>query len=288
MFTRLPVLGALVHHPDGWEAFLHHYGVLALFVLVLLQDVGVPTGLPGTALVLIGGYLVYIHAANLHVAALLIAAGAFIGASGMFFLARYGGRPLVLRLGRFVGLTEKRLDSAAPVLDRWGPPMLLITRVAPGTRVYMTIFAGISGWTYRRFALWTGIFVLLWAYTFVIIGAALGQQAAPVGRFIGKFGLIALIVIVAFALLYYGLRFLLNSPRTRESAFVIALAQGVMALRIAQFFRPNAEEPVDEISASPAFAETLTPAVALQTVLPLEDATLPMPDPVPSDISPTS
>ncbi len=93
----------------------------------------------------------------------------------MFLLAQYGGRPLVLRLGRYVGLTESRLNYAARGLERWGPQMLLITRIAPGTRVYMTLLAGISGWTYRRFALWTGFFVLLWSYTFVLLGAALGN-----------------------------------------------------------------------------------------------------------------
>src|SRR5579883_819739 len=145
MFTHMLPLAAI---PANINHFLHQYGALALFALVFLQDVGVPTGIPGTVLVLIGGYLVYTHVLPLHEAAIAIALGAFLGASGMFFLARYGGRPLVLRLGRVVGLTDARLDAAARALDRWGPPMLLVTRVAPGTRVYMTIFAGISGWTY--------------------------------------------------------------------------------------------------------------------------------------------
>ncbi|MBA3825214.1 MAG: DedA family protein [Ktedonobacterales bacterium] len=287
MFTRLLILGATVPQLAGFDGFLQQYGVFALFVLVLLQDVGVPTGLPGTALVLIGGYLVYIHAANLHVVALAIASGAFIGASGMFFLARYGGRPLVLRLGRFVGLTEQRLDGAAGILDRWGPPMLLITRVAPGTRVYMTIFAGISGWTYRRFALWTGIFVLLWSYTFVSIGASLGHQAAPVGRFIGRFGITALIVIALFAVAYYGLRWLLNSPGTRTNALVVRLAQVLAALGLARFFQPIPDDAIPDPSAAPAMADVLAPALAMQVALPLEDGAPAVTDPGISEISPS-
>ncbi len=273
MFTRLLILGAVAPHLGGLDGFLQQYGVFALFILVLLQDVGVPTGLPGTALVLLGGYLVYLHAANLHVVALSIALGAFIGASGMFFLARYGGRPLVLRLGRFVGLTEKRLDGASGVLDRWGPPMLLITRVAPGTRVYMTIFAGISGWTYRRFALWTGIFVLLWSYTFVSIGAALGSRAAPVGRVIGRFGISALVVLAIGAALYYGVRYLINSPQTRENALVVAVARGLAASGLTRFFRPTlgVSSTPPEPATAPVFADALTPAIAMQMALPVDD-----------------
>ena len=194
------VLASLI--PSGAEQFLERYGWIALFVLVLVQDVGIPTGVPGTVLVLFGGYLVFLGTINLHLAALSLAAGAFVGASGMFLLAQYGGRPLVLKVGRYIGLTEPRLDAAAGSLERWGPPMLLITRVAPGTRVYMTLFAGISGWTYRRFAFWTGVFVLLWAYTFVIIGDALGKRWETIARFILRFGFVLVLIIIALVIAY--------------------------------------------------------------------------------------
>jgi membrane protein DedA with SNARE-associated domain len=217
------------------DGFLHDHGVLALFLLVFLQDIGVPTGLPGTVLVLIGGYLVYSHVVGLHEAAIAIALGAFLGASGMFFLARYGGRPLVLRLGRFVGLTAKRLDAAALALDRWGPPMLLITRVAPGTRVYMTIFAGISGWTYRRFALWTALFAVLWAYGFVLLGAALGTGWVRVGRDIGRFSFILLFAAFAVIALYYGVRLLVSHPRTKDSGVALAVGRVLQWLRLQRF-----------------------------------------------------
>ena len=191
------VLGSLI--PPAALHFLHDHGVLALFLLVLLQDVGVPTGVPGTVLVLFAGFLVSIGAVALHEAALFIALGAFIGATGMFHLARVGGRPLVLGVGRYIGLTEARLDATARTLGRWGPPMLLVTRIAPGTRVYMTLFAGVSGWTYRRFALWTGFFVLLWSYTFVGIGAALGSRWVVIAHYIMRFGVVCLVLVVLLA-----------------------------------------------------------------------------------------
>ena len=176
----LMALASVGKHPTGIPPFAQHiletYGVLALFALVFLQDCGIPTLVPGSLLVLAGGYFAYEHLFDLNTAALAISLAAFLGASLLFFVARRGGRPLVLYLGRFVGLSEKQFDSAAQALDRWGPGMLLITRIAPGTRVYMTAFAGISGWTYRRFATWTAIFALAWAYTFVSLGYALGPH----------------------------------------------------------------------------------------------------------------
>jgi membrane protein DedA with SNARE-associated domain len=249
----LAALFAQGHPPSRLDEFLHHYGALALFIFVFLQDVGVPTGLPGTVLVMIGGYLVYTHVVTLNAAALAIAAGAFLGATGMFFLARYGGRPLVLKLGKPVGLTSARLDVAARALDRVGPPMLLITRVAPGTRVYMTIFAGISGWTYRRFALWTGIFVLLWSYGFVILGDALGPQWERVARAIGRVSYLLLFILLGLAVVYFIVRLLINNPRTKEGAFAQGLGRGLDALRLRRFFTPAAppDAPVASDTAIP-------------------------------------
>jgi membrane protein DedA with SNARE-associated domain len=236
MFSRLP-------HHDTLKEFLQHYGALALFILVFLQDIGVPTGLPGTVLVLIGGYLVYAHTVSFGAAVAAIAVGAFLGASGMFLLARYGGRPVVLKLGRLVGLTEARLDMAARALDRWGPPMLLVTRVAPGTRVYMTIFAGVSGWTYRRFAFWTGVFVVIWALVFVAVGAALGPAWVVVARYVERFSFILLFVAIALVLLYYGLRLLLNHARTRDSGLAYAVGTGLAAVRLRGMFTTDTTTP---------------------------------------------
>lgn len=176
-----PILLAIMgKNPSGIPSWADHllrqYGVLALFMIVAAQDCGIPTLIPGTVFVIAAGYLVYSGYFPFHLAALFIALGAFLGASALFFISRRGGRPLVLYLGRFVGLTEKQFDASARLLERWGPIMLFITRVAPGTRVYMTAFAGISGWTYRRFAIWTAVFSLIWAYGFVLLGYELGPQ----------------------------------------------------------------------------------------------------------------
>jgi membrane protein DedA with SNARE-associated domain len=238
------------NHAADIERFLHHYGALALFVLVLLQDIGVPTGLPGTALVLIGGVLVYQHVVDLNVAALSIVLGAVLGASLLFTLARYGGRPLVLRVGRFVGLTDKGLDAAAAALDRVGPPLLLITRVAPGTRVYMTIFAGISGWTYRRFIVWTLLFCLLWAYGFVILGDILGPAAIRLGAVIGHYSFLLALVLIGIIAVYIGLRALLNHPRTRDTRVIVALRNGLVALHLNGLFSGENAAPAPPITAT--------------------------------------
>lgn len=265
MFMRAMTLAAMwakMPHPSDLDKFLHNYGALALFIFVFLQDVGVPTGLPGTVLVMIGGYLVYTHVVSLHAAALAIAAGAFLGATGMFFLARYGGRPLVLKLGKPVGLNSARLDVAAAALDRVGPPMLLITRVAPGTRVYMTIFAGISGWTYRRFALWTGIFVLLWSYGFVILGDALGPQWERVARAIGRVSYLCLFILIGLALVYFIIRLLINHPRTKEGAFAQGLGRGLDALRLRRFFTSAAPTDTSETTETVVVVDETPPSDA--------------------------
>src|SRR5579871_711327 len=104
-----PILLAIMgKNPSGIPSWADHllrqYGVLALFMIVAAQDCGIPTLIPGTVFVIAAGYLVYSGYFPFHLAALFIALGAFLGASALFFISRRGGRPLVLYLGRFVGL----------------------------------------------------------------------------------------------------------------------------------------------------------------------------------------
>jgi len=206
--------------PRFAEHIIRHFGVLAILLLVLLQDCGIPTLIPGSLLVLAGGYFVYAGFFGLHQAALSIAIGAFLGANLLFFLARWGGKPLIVKLGRYVGLTERQFDMAAVALDRWGPPMLLVTRVLPGTRAYMTAFAGISGWSYRHFAAWTALFCLIWSYSFILIGQAIAPHWNRVAPRILRFSNLFLQVIVILAIItafIYGYRYL----KSREAAKVI-------------------------------------------------------------------
>jgi membrane protein DedA with SNARE-associated domain len=100
------------------EPTLNSYGYLAVIVLVLIEDFGVPV-LGETTLILAA---VYAGAGRLNV--ILVGLFAFLAAVAGdnigFAIGHFGGRPLVERYGRYVLLTPERLDKASEFFQRHG------------------------------------------------------------------------------------------------------------------------------------------------------------------------
>src|SRR3954451_22375411 len=139
---------------------LDHYGYLAVVVLVMIEDFGVPV--PGETVLLLGA--VYAGAGRLNIAlvVLLAVCGAVIGDSIGFAIGHFGGRRLAERYGRYVFLTPGRLDRATGFLDRHGGKVVTIARFVEGLRQINGIIAGTTGMRWRRFLLFNALGAALW------------------------------------------------------------------------------------------------------------------------------
>lgn len=200
---ELATIAAVGHHP-WFEHIVRTYGYLALFGIIAAQDAGIPTLVPGSLILLYGGYLASTGALNPVIAGLAATAGALGGSSLLFMVARLGGEAVFRRFGRFMRMDieqHARLDRA---LRRWGLLAWIVTRFLPGLRAATSLIAGIGGMPYREFALLTAVASLIWAYTFVFLGVLLGRHwrvAARVALASGPVALVCAVLIVGIVLL---------------------------------------------------------------------------------------
>src|SRR5215204_622687 len=114
------------------QQFLDQYGLLAIFVLLLVKGLGVPIPIPGDFLMLLAGvqaasgrYPLWLVMGAL-LTAVLLAGGAH------YLLARGPSRAFVYRFGRYVGLTPARLDKAADAVRKRGHMAVAIGTMTPG------------------------------------------------------------------------------------------------------------------------------------------------------------
>lgn len=69
--------------------------------------------------------------------------GYFAGSLIGWAIGRYGGRPLLERHGRWFHLTPAKLDRAEGWFDRWGNVGVLVGRITPVVRSFVSIPAGV-------------------------------------------------------------------------------------------------------------------------------------------------
>ena len=172
---------------------LNHYGLWAVLLFVLIEDFGIPV--PGETILIAAS--VYAGTGRLNVVA--VAAVGFIAAvtgdNIGFAIGHFGGRALALRWGRYVFLTEERLDKAASFFDRHGAWIITVARFVEGLRQANGIVAGITGMRWLRFLVFNALGAALWVGTWVSVGYLAGSHIGTIYRYITRYSYYALIAL---------------------------------------------------------------------------------------------
>jgi membrane protein DedA with SNARE-associated domain len=206
------------------ERFLTDYGYLAIFVLMFVEEAGLPLPLPNEVALMYVGYLAYQGRLDANIAGLVATLGAAGGSALLYYIARRGGRPLIHRFGKFIHVTEERLSQAERVVAKWGPISIPIARLTPGLRIATTIVSGVLNVSYKVVLLSVIGVSLVWSYFWVHLGRTLGdrwEEGAQTFERAGRWGILVLVALVAIVLL---VRWLLKRRATRRVAITVAEA----------------------------------------------------------------
>lgn len=154
---------------------LNHWGYLAVGGLVVLEDFGVPV--PGETVLIAAA--VYAGAGQLNVVAVAAIAfvAAIIGDNIGYGIGHFGGRQLVLRLGRYVFLTPARLSHAEAFMLHHGAKVVTVARFIEGLRQANGILAGISKMPWlSRFVPYNIAGAALWVGLWTAVGYTAGSH----------------------------------------------------------------------------------------------------------------
>ena len=89
---------------------------------------------------------------------------------------RYGGRPLLERRGRWLHLDADRLDRAERWFERWGDWAVLLGRITPVVRSFISIPAGVFRAPLGRYTALTLIGSAAWCFALAGVGWAVGSS----------------------------------------------------------------------------------------------------------------
>ena len=128
--------------------------------------------------------------------------GYLVGAIVGWAIGLYGGRPLVEKRGRLLHLGPERFDRAERWFDRHDRWAVLLGRVTPVVRSFVSIPAGIFEMPLAPYTLFTLIGSALWAFAFAAIGYAVGSNYERFHHFFD----IALVAGAALLVLYLVVR----------------------------------------------------------------------------------
>lgn len=153
--------------------------------------------MPSEAILPLAGF--YVDEGRIsYVAAVLGATtGSLVGALALYAIGRCGGRPLVLKERRFLRVRERELDRAERWFHHYGPAIVLVARVIPLARSYISIPAGTMRMDVMTFSVLTFLGSAVWNGGLIGAGWALGTRWEQVSDVAGT---VAPAVVGALAL----------------------------------------------------------------------------------------
>ncbi len=161
-----------MHHLlEIWFSWVLSGGYVGIIVLMAMGSTPLPV--PAEAVLPPAAFLA--AQGKLNIAGVILAGtlGAYLGAAFMYWISRWIGRPLVLRFGRFVLFTPKKLEQAEHWLNRYEAGGIFFARLLPIVRHLISIPAGIVRMNFALFSLVT----ILGSAISCSILAYLGQRA---------------------------------------------------------------------------------------------------------------
>lgn len=183
-------------------------GLLGIVLAMAIESCCIPLPselvMPLAGIMIVNGKL--LHGTNSLVALLLVAlagaAGCLLGSIIAYAIGYTGGRPLLLKYGRYVLISQHDADKADQFFQRWGSATTFFSRLLPVVRTYISLPAGIAKMPFARFCIYTLLGSLPWCLLLAYVGTIIGGQLTALSPIFHTFDIVILIALVVLVVLY--------------------------------------------------------------------------------------
>lgn len=166
---------------DWLLATMNALGYPGIFCLMAMESSVIPV--PSELVMPPAGYLAHQGSMNIWLAIFMGTAGSLVGAYANYFVAHYLGRPLVLKFGKYVWISEEKFVKVEGFFLRHGEISTFIGRLLPVIRHLISIPAGLAGMNHVRFSLYTLAGAGLWCTILAWIGYFIGREQALIIKY---------------------------------------------------------------------------------------------------------
>lgn len=135
-------------------------------------------------------------------AALFGAVGNTLGSLLAYYVGAWGGRPFVVKYGRYVLISRHDLDLADRWFRRWGNLAVFVSRLLPVVRTFISLPAGVSRMPVWQFTAYTFAGSFPWSLGLAWGGFLLGDNWETLRDWMRPADIPILIVVVVLVVWY--------------------------------------------------------------------------------------
>ena len=185
-------------------------GYAGLFLLIVLESTMVP--IPSLLVMPFAGYLASQGHFSLPIILVINSTAAVTGSSLSYWLGAAGGKPLLLRYGKYIFVRAKDIEKTEAYFAKHGGKTIFIGRFLPVVRHLISVPAGIARMPLPQFLTLTFLGATIWGGGLMVLGYQLGSNWEAIAQKAKRVDLIVAALIV-LAILAVVIRFVLRRRR---------------------------------------------------------------------------
>ena len=171
------------------------WGYAGIFVMMFLESSFFP--FPSEVAMIPAGYLAHKGEMSLALAFISGTLGSLLGAIFNYYLCYFFGREIVLKYGKFVGITHEKMDKFEAFFNKHGEISTFNSRLIPGIRQYISLPAGLAKMNIFRFCLFTTLGAGIWCAILLVVGYFLGSNPDKQTLLTITIALLAVVAIIS-------------------------------------------------------------------------------------------
>jgi membrane protein DedA with SNARE-associated domain len=183
----------VLHEAINWlVATIGDMGYAGIFLLMAMESSVFP--IPSEVVMPPAGYLAQQGKMDMALVILSGTLGSLVGAYANYFAARFLGRPLLLKYGRYVWITEAHFSRVEDYFKLHGEISTFIGRLLPVVRHLISLPAGLAGMNHVKFTVYTLLGAGIWVSVLSWIGFFIGSNQELIVRYAHE----AVVDVIAF------------------------------------------------------------------------------------------
>ncbi len=161
---------------------INSFGYLGIGAGMLLESACIP--IPSEVVLPLGGNMVASSAGKMTLLGANVAVnlGSMIGSLIAYSVGYYGGRPFILKYGKYFFVSKEHFFKAETTFNKFGVGAVFFGRLLPVIRTFISLPAGIAKMNLKKFMLYSLIGMVPWNFILIFLGHEFGQSYSTVVR----------------------------------------------------------------------------------------------------------
>lgn len=128
--------------------------------------------------------------------------GCLIGSMVAYGIGYTGGRPLMLKYGRYVLISQYDADKADAFFKKYGSATTFFSRLLPVVRTYISLPAGITRMPLVKFIVYTFLGSFPWCLLLAYVGTLIGGNLAKLAPIFHDLDIVIIVAVIVLVALY--------------------------------------------------------------------------------------